>query len=54
MSVQVEVLFLDEGAFPKIIKTLLLDDSTFDRARIRRLNQNSRLMVALTEVSTIA
>lgn len=54
MSVQVEVLGPDEGAFPKIIKTLLLDDSTFDRARIRRLSQNSRLMVALTEVSTIA
>lgn len=54
MSLPVEVLSPEEGAFPKIIKTLLLDDSTFDRARIRRMSQNTKLMLALTEVSSIA
>lgn len=54
MSLSVEVLGPEERAFPKLVKTLLLDDSTFDRARIRRMSQNTSLMVALTEVSSIA
>ena len=54
MSLPVEVLGPENGAFPKIIKALLLDDSTFDRARIRRMSQNTALLVALTEVSSIA
>lgn len=53
MSLSVEVLDPIEGAFPKIIKALLLDDSTFDRARIKRLSPNSHLMVAMTEVGSI-
>ncbi|KIN73698.1 response regulator [Sulfitobacter guttiformis] len=53
MSVSVEVLGPEERVFPQIIKTLLLDDSAFDRARIRRLSQNTHLMVALSEVDTI-
>lgn len=53
MSLPVEVISPDNGAFPKIIKTLLLDDSTFDRARIKRLSQSGRLMVSLTEVGSI-
>lgn len=54
MSLSVEVLGPESGAGPKIIKTLLLDDSTFDRARIRRMSRNTSLMVSLTEVSSIA
>ena len=54
MSLSVEVLGPEEGVFPNIIKALLLDDSTFDRARIRRMSQNTSLMVSLTEVSSIA
>ena len=54
MSLSVEVVGPQEGVFPKLIKALLLDDSTFDRARIRRMSQNTSLMVALTEVSSIA
>lgn len=54
MSLSVEVFDPKDGSFPKIIKTLLLDDSTFDRARIRRMSQNTKLMVSLTEVSSIA
>jgi PleD family two-component response regulator len=40
--------------FPNIIKTLLLDDSSFDRARIRRMSGHTNLEVDLTEVSSIS
>jgi DNA-binding NtrC family response regulator len=36
------------------VKALLLDDSTFDRARIRRMSHKTALMVDLTEVASIA
>ncbi|MGJ8595751.1 response regulator [Sulfitobacter sp.] len=54
MSLPIEILGPEEGVFPNVIKALLLDDSTFDRARIRRMSQHTSLMVSLTEVSSIA
>jgi len=40
-------------AVPKIINALLLDDSTFDRARIRRMSKQTEMLLDLTEVATI-
>ena len=54
MAMPVEILGPEEGVSPTVIKTLLLDDSTFDRSRIRRLSNKTALMVDLTEVSNIA
>lgn len=54
MSLPAEVLGPEEQGYPHIIKTLLLDDSTFDRARIRRMSQNTRLMLDLREVCDMA
>ncbi len=54
MSLPVEIYEPDEGVCPHVIKTLLLDDSTFDRARLRRMSTKTELMVDLTEVSDIA
>ena len=54
MAVPIEILCPEEGVIPTVIKTLLLDDSTFDRSRIRRLSNKTALMVDLTEVGTIA
>lgn len=54
MAMQLEILDPVEAGHPKIIKTLLLDDSSFDRARIRRMSTRTQLMVDLTEVSNIA
>jgi DNA-binding NtrC family response regulator len=54
MALSVEVLSPDMRAYPSIIKTLLLDDSTFDRARIRRMSARTDLLVDLVEVSDIA
>ena len=54
MAVPIEILGPEEGVIPTVIKTLLLDDSTFDRSRIRRLSNKTALMVDLTEVGTIA
>ena len=39
---------------PRKIRTLLLDDSNFDRARIRRLSQKTDLPIELDEVDSIA
>ena len=38
MAMPVEIQGPEEGVIPTVIKTLLLDDSTFDRSRIRRLS----------------
>lgn len=54
MAMPVEIQGPEEGVIPTVIKTLLLDDSTFDRSRIRRLSNKTALMVYLTEVSNIA
>lgn len=54
MAFPVEIMGLNEGTFPNVIKTLLLDDSSFDRARIRRMSGSTNLMVDLTEVSSIS
>lgn len=54
MAMPVEILGPEECVSPTVIKTLLLDDSTFDRSRIRRLSNKTALMVDLTEVSNIA
>lgn len=54
MGMPVEVLGPVKGTNPEIIKTLLLDDSTFDRARIRRLSGKTKLLLDITEVSSIA
>lgn len=40
-------------AMPQSIKALLLDDSNFDRARIRRLSDRTKLPIQLDEVSSI-
>lgn len=50
MSLPATVMEPEGGAHPRRIKALLLDDSTFDRARIRRLSDRTRLMVDVTEV----
>lgn len=39
--------------FPRSIRALLLDDSNFDRARIRRLSQQTDLAIQLDEVDSI-
>ena len=39
---------------PRDIRALLLDDSSFDRARIRRLSQKTQLSIELDEVDSIA
>lgn len=38
---------------PRDIRALLLDDSSFDRARIRRLSQKTKLSIELDEVDSI-
>ncbi len=53
MSLPVQVMGPEEGPFPQIIKALLLDDSTFDRARIRRMSHKTQLALQLTEVGSI-
>lgn len=53
MSFQVEQVAAQETT-PKAIQALLLDDSTFDRARIRRMSGNTNLKVDLIEVSNIS
>lgn len=54
MAFPTEIMGPNEGAFPNIIKTLLLDDSSFDRARIRRMSGSTNLTLDLTEVSSIS
>ena len=54
MSMNGEMSASRIGAFPMPIQTLLLDDSAFDRARIRRMSGKIDLNVNLTEVSGIA
>jgi PleD family two-component response regulator len=54
MAQAAEIFGPDERAYPKVIRTLLLDDSTFDRARIRRMSAKTQLMIDLTEVGNIA
>lgn len=39
---------------PRAIRALLLDDSNFDRARIRRLSKKTNLAIELDEVGSIA
>lgn len=53
MSVPVEVFTPEEGSVPKVIRALLLDDSSFDRARIRRMSQKTNLMLQIEEVGSI-
>jgi len=53
MSASVEVMDPHGRAVPKIINALLLDDSTFDRARIRRMSKQTEMLLDLTEVATI-
>ncbi len=54
MSLPVQVVGPHGGAFPPVIKALLLDDSSFDRARIRRLGQKADLALQLDEVASVA
>jgi DNA-binding NtrC family response regulator len=54
VSLPVEVLGPEERYYPQVIKTLLLDDSRFDRARIRRMSRKTRLMLDLKEVCDIS
>lgn len=54
MSMHAEVRAPSVEAIPTPVQTLLLDDSAFDRARIRRMSSKIDLKVELTEVSSIA
>jgi DNA-binding NtrC family response regulator len=54
MAVPVEVLSPEENPAASRIKALLLDDSAFDRTRIRRLSNKTAHRVYLTQVDTIA
>lgn len=54
MSTNAEMNAPNAGVIPTSIQTLLLDDSAFDRARIRRMSSKIDLNVSLTEVSGIA
>lgn len=53
MSVPAIVIGPDDRIIQTKIKALLLDDSTFDRARIRRLGHKSELTLDLSEVGDI-
>jgi DNA-binding NtrC family response regulator len=53
MSFQVELVAAQETT-PKAIQALLMDDNTFDRARIRRMSGNTNLKVDLIEVSNMS
>ncbi|MEP1766730.1 MAG: response regulator [Sulfitobacter sp.] len=54
MSSAAEVLDPNIGATTKPIRTLLVDDSSFDRARIKRMTISSNLSMGLSEVCNIA
>ncbi|QUJ75521.1 response regulator [Sulfitobacter albidus] len=54
MALPVAVSGADYGSGPKVIQTLLLDDSAFDRARIKRFCQRTNLSISLDEAGTIA
>ncbi|UWR23143.1 response regulator [Sulfitobacter sp. S190] len=53
MSVPAEIIEPNKAHHVQIIKALLLDDSTFDRARIRRLSKQTELMLHMDEVGSI-
>lgn len=54
MALPIESRGPESWANPKLIRTLLLDDSSFDRARIKRMSGRTDLEVELTEVGDIA
>ncbi len=54
MSLPVQVVGPHGSTFPPVIRALLLDDSKFDRTRIRRLSQKTDLALQIDEVSSIA
>ena len=54
MHVQQEMITSHPQAIAHPIRTLLLDDSNFDRARIRRLSGKTDLPIELDEVDSIA
>lgn len=53
-SMPLETTGLVDVPPPTTVRALLLDDSNFDRARIRRLSQRTGLCVELDEVGSIA
>ena len=53
-AVPVEATNLVDIPPPTLVRALLLDDSKFDRAKIRRLSQRTGLCVELDEVSSIS
>lgn len=53
-SVPLENTSLVDIPPPTLVKALLLDDSNFDRARIRRMSQKTGLAIELDEVGSIA
>ncbi len=52
-AMPVENMGLVDVPPPTIVRALLLDDSNFDRARIRRLSQQTGLCIELDEVGSI-
>ncbi|MEQ6248834.1 response regulator [Sulfitobacter sp. HNIBRBA3233] len=53
MTLPVQLSGPEEEAAPKVIRALLLDDSAFDRARIRRMSRKTDLMLQIDEVGSI-
>ena len=53
MAMPQQVSSLHDIPVPRSIRALLLDDSNFDRARIRRLSNRTQLPIQLDEVGTI-
>lgn len=54
MHSNVTSMATDQGSRSAAVRALLLDDSSFDRARIRRLSQKTELDIDLDEVGSIA
>lgn len=52
-SVPLEHTVLSDPPHPEMVRALLLDDSSFDRARIRRLSRKTAMPVELDEVGSI-
>lgn len=53
MTIAAQHVVTEQPFAPPIIKALLLDDSTFDRARIRRISAKMNMAIHLDEVSSI-
>lgn len=53
MTLALQVSTPQNGRVPQVVRALLLDDSTYDRARIRRLTNDIDMPIQLDEVSSL-